>query len=181
MNYSDKAAKKVVYIFLIYYGFAFFIGSDSLTDSARYSLLLKANAALPFRDFFKVIGGLNSDTSIDIIDPLISFIVSRVTSQHSILFAVYAAIFGFFYLKSCNLLYNRYRERPRMECIGSYDIFCSYPSNNSYKWFQDVDGSVDFLLWCLSCNSLSGSEVSAYYFFCPTCSLELSSYPTQFF
>jgi len=117
MNYSDKGAKKIVFIFLIYYGLTFFIDPSSLNDSARYSLSLKANAALPLRDFFKVIGGLNSDTSIDIIDPLISFIVSRVTSRHNILFAVYATVFGFFYLKSFNLLYNRYRENPGWDAL----------------------------------------------------------------
>jgi len=125
MNYSDKAAKKVVYIFLIYYGFSFFIGSDSLSDSARYSLSLKANAALPFKDFFKVIGGLNSDTSIDIIDPLISFIVSRFTSHYSLLFAVYAAIFGFFYLKSFNLLFTRYKENPGWNALVHMIFFAA--------------------------------------------------------
>ena len=125
MNYSDKAAKKVVYIFLIYYGFTFFIGSDSFSDSARYSLSLKANAALPFKDFFKVIGGLNSDTSIDIIDPLISFIVSRFTSHYSLLFAVYAAIFGFFYLKSFNLLFTRYKENPGWNALVHMIFFAA--------------------------------------------------------
>lgn len=125
MNYSDKAAKKVVYIFLIYYGLTFFIGSDSFNDAARYSLSLKANAALPFKDIFKVIGGLNSDTSIDIIDPLISFIVSRITSHYGLLFAVYAAIFGFFYLKSINLLYNRYKDNPGWNALVHLIFFAA--------------------------------------------------------
>lgn len=112
INYNDEAAKKVVYIFLIYFGLTFFISADTLNDAARYSLTLKANAALPLKDIFKVIGGLNTDTSIDFIDPIISFFVSRFTSQHNILFAVYAAVFGFFYLKSFNLLYNRYKKNP---------------------------------------------------------------------
>lgn len=125
MNYSDKVAKKVVYIFLVYYGLTYFIGSDSFSDAARYSLSLKANAALPFKDIFKVIGGLNSDTSIDIIDPLISFLVSRFTSQHGILFAAYAAIFGFFYLKSFNLLYNRYKENPGWNALTHMIFFAA--------------------------------------------------------
>src|SRR5690606_5926755 len=83
------------------------------------------NAALPFGDFFKIIGGLNSDTSIDIIDPLISFLVSRVTIQHGLLFAVYAAIFGFFYLKSCNLLYSRYRENPGWNALVHMIFFAA--------------------------------------------------------
>jgi hypothetical protein len=125
INYSDKAAKKVVYIFLIYYGFSFVIDPGSLNDSARYALMLKANAILPFKDVFKVIGGLYSDTSIDIIDPLITFIVSRVTSQYNLLFAAYAALFGFFYLKSCNLLYYRYRENPGWNALVHMIFFAT--------------------------------------------------------
>lgn len=125
MNYSDKAAKKVVYIFLIYFGLTYFISSDSFSDAARYSLTLKANAALPFKDIFKVIGGVNSDSSIDFIDPMISFLVSRFTSKHSILFAVYAAVFGFFYLKSFNLLYNRYKENPGWNALVHLIFFAA--------------------------------------------------------
>ena len=60
---------------------------------------------------FNIIGGLyGSQTTVDIVQPLISFIVSRFTSHHSLLFASFAALFGFFYLKSINLLYKRYYE-----------------------------------------------------------------------
>jgi hypothetical protein len=109
-NYSQKEAKKVVYFFLIYYGLTFVIIDESV-DAARYALMLKATAALPFSDFFKIVGGIySSDTSVDIVQPLITFIVSRFTDNYGILFAVYAALFGYFYLKSIDLLHNRYKE-----------------------------------------------------------------------
>lgn len=111
-NYSQKEAKKIVYLFLIYYGLSFVIGNEGM-DAARYASWLKATAALPFSDFFKIVGNLySSDTSVDIIQPLITFIVSRFTGNYRILFAVYAGLFGFFYLKSINLLHNGYRENP---------------------------------------------------------------------
>lgn len=110
-NYSQKEAKKVVYIFLIYFGFTYFISTSYYVDAAGYALDLKANAALPFSDFFKIIGGLyTSDTSVDFIEPLISFIVSRFTDDYRILFGAFAALFGFFYLKSIDLLHNRYKD-----------------------------------------------------------------------
>ncbi|MGB8492380.1 MAG: EpsG family protein, partial [Bacteroidales bacterium] len=56
------------------------------------------------------IGGLNTESKVDIIEPLVSFIVSRFTSNYSIYFAVWAGIFGFFYLKSVNLLYFHNQE-----------------------------------------------------------------------
>jgi hypothetical protein len=111
-NYSQKEARKVVYIFLIYYGLTFVI-SNIGADAEGYALKLRAISKLPFSDFFKVFGGLySSDNSVDIVEPFISFIVSRFTSHHSIYFAVWAAIFGFFYLKSFNLLHDVYQKNP---------------------------------------------------------------------
>ena len=116
-NYHTKEAKKVVYMFLIYYGLTFVVGNVG-NDAERYAMLLRQNAELPFSDFFNIIGGLyGSDTTVDVVQPLISFIVSRFTSHHSILFAAYAALFGFFYLKSINLLYERYQEKPGLNAL----------------------------------------------------------------
>jgi len=113
INFSQKEAKKVVYIFLVYYGLTFIIGVEGM-DAAGYAQRLRDNAMLPFSDFFNIVGGIyTSDTSVDIVEPLISFLVSRFTEKHSILFAVYAAVFAFFYLKSIDLLYSRYSvEKP---------------------------------------------------------------------
>jgi len=109
-SYWQKEARKVVYIFLIYYGLTFIIGEG--LDSAGYAMKFRANAQLPFSDFFKIVGGIYaSDTSVDIIEPLISFIVSRFTDDYRGLFAAYAALFGFFYLKSIDLLYDKYQEK----------------------------------------------------------------------
>ncbi len=107
-NFSRKEARTVIYIFIVYYGLTF-VNNNMAVDAYRYALGLKANALLPFSDFFKVVGGLYSDTSVDIVEPLISFIVSRVTNYHGLYFGVWASIFGFFYLKSIGLLYEQYK------------------------------------------------------------------------
>jgi hypothetical protein len=117
-NFGQKESRKVIYIFLIYYGLTHVIGSGVYVDAAGYAMQLKANASLPFSDFFKIVGGIYAtDTSVDIVEPLISFIVSRFTDDHRFLFAVYAAIFGFFYLKSITLVYNHYRENPAWSTV----------------------------------------------------------------
>ena len=111
-NYRQKEARKIVYLFLIYYGLTFVIAQTGM-DSFQYVRRFEYNATLPFSDFFKIVGGLYAtDTSVDILEPFISFVVSRFTSDYRFLFAAYAALFGFFYLKSINLLYNRYQEKP---------------------------------------------------------------------
>jgi hypothetical protein len=111
-DYGNKESRKVVYIFLIYYGLAFVIGNEGM-DAAIYALKMKEAAALPFSDFFKIVAGLYAtDTSIDIVQPVISFIVSRFTTDHGYLFAAFAAVYGFFYLKSIDLLHDRYMQSP---------------------------------------------------------------------
>ncbi len=111
VNYGQKNSRKVVYIFLIYYGLTFVLGSIGV-DAERYAMALKDTAELPFSDFFNILGGLYTDTTVDIVQPLVTFMVSRFTSSHNILFAVWCGIFGFFYLKSVNLLHDRYLEKP---------------------------------------------------------------------
>lgn len=109
-DYSRKEARWVVYLFLIYYGFSF-VNNDMGVDAYRYAMKLEANAALPFSAFFSIVGGIYAtDTSVDIIEPLISFIVSRFTTEDNILFAVWAAIFGYFYLKTLNRIYSHYEK-----------------------------------------------------------------------
>lgn len=116
-NYSKKEARNVVYLFLVYYGFSFVIANPYM-DAARYALAFQENASLPFSEFFRVVGGLyTSNTSMDIVEPLISFTLSRFTSHSSVLFAGYAAIFGFFYLGSINYLYSRYQKNPGWDGI----------------------------------------------------------------
>jgi hypothetical protein len=115
-NYRQNVAKNVVYIFLVYYGFNFFLGNIG-ADGEVYLRRMINFSEMPFTDFFYIVGGLYSDTSVDIVEPLISFIVSRFTNQHHLLFAAYAAFFSFFYLKSINLLYNKQTDNPGVNSI----------------------------------------------------------------
>lgn len=111
-NYTDREARRTVYLFLIYYGLSF-VNNNEAVDAFRYAMKLESNAELPFSSFFDIVGGLYAtDTSVDIVEPLISFIVSRLTSHYALYFAVWAALFGFFYLKSINLLHEEFRKNP---------------------------------------------------------------------
>lgn len=110
-NFNRKESRTVIYLYLVYYGLNYVLSTTGYVDAVGYSMGLTANAALPFSDFFKIVGGLYSnDNSMDIIEPLISFIVSRFTSDHRILFAVFAALFGYFYLKSITIAYSYHQK-----------------------------------------------------------------------
>ncbi|MCK5691813.1 MAG: EpsG family protein [Bacteroidales bacterium] len=111
INYSQKEARKVVYIFLIYYGLSFVIGEVGV-DAERYAEGLRYTARMPLSDFFSIFSGLYTDGSVDIVEPLVTFIVSRFTTNHGVLFGVWAALFGFFYLRSINLIHDQYQKNP---------------------------------------------------------------------
>ncbi|WP_430821847.1 EpsG family protein [Carboxylicivirga caseinilyticus] len=111
INYSQQTARKVIYIFLIYYGFSF-VNENMYVDAFRYAKRFIMTAELPFSDFFVIVGGLYTDSSVDIIEPLSRFIISRFTDNPQFFFAFWVAFMGFFYLKSINLLYSKYQENP---------------------------------------------------------------------
>lgn len=116
-NFNQKEARRVFYLFLIYYGLTIVIGTEGI-DSFGYALKLKANSLRPFSDFFDIVGGIYAeDTSMDIVEPLISFIISRFTDNYRALFAAYAALFGFFYVRSIKLLYDRYQETRGLDSL----------------------------------------------------------------
>lgn len=116
-NYNSKNAKRTVYLFLIYYGFTF-VAEFYYMDAFRYVEEFRYNATLPFSEFFRIVGGLYStETSVDILEPLISFVVSRFTENYHFLLAAYAFVFGFFFLKSINLLYEEYVQKPNLNAL----------------------------------------------------------------
>lgn len=106
-NFRDKWARSVIFLFLVYYGLTFVIGNVGV-DAERYALNLKRTAEIPFSHFFKILGGLYTNTSVDIVEPFVTFVVSRFTDHHSLLFGTWAAIFAFFYLKSIRFLHSRF-------------------------------------------------------------------------
>lgn len=115
-NYTDKTAKRVVYIFVVYYGLSF-VNTNVYVDAYHYFLMLQKTAQKPFSDFFNIVGGLYSDTNVDVMEPFVSFIISRFTTSGNIYFAVWTAFMGFFYLKSINLLYDRYQGQANWNTL----------------------------------------------------------------
>jgi len=111
-NYTQKEARLVVYLFLVYFGLTF-VAENEAMDSFGYVETFVFYSTLPFKDFFKVLSGYYSyGASLDFIEPTITFLLSRFTKNHHIFFAVFAALFAFFYLRSFNLLYDRYTKNP---------------------------------------------------------------------
>jgi hypothetical protein len=116
-NFRTKESKQVVFCFFIYYGLTFIIGNSGV-DAQGYATKISQIANLPFSDFFKIFGNLySSGTTVDFIEPFITFLLSRFFTNYKIFFAVWAAIFGFFYLKSISKLHDRYQENPGINAM----------------------------------------------------------------
>ena len=122
VNYNNKESRRVVYIFLVYYGLTF-VNNNQYIDAYRYILNFKAVALIPASAFMDIFGGLYTDSTVDIIEPLLTFIISRFTSHGGVYFAIWSVIFGFFYLKSVNLLYDRYQDNPNWTALLALTFF----------------------------------------------------------
>ncbi len=76
-------------------------------DSAGYAEKLIKTAALPFADILRIVDGFFSGTTVDIIEPLSRFLISRFTNDPTVYFAFWTGLMGFFYLKTISLLHDR--------------------------------------------------------------------------
>ena len=111
-DYSRKEARAVIFFFLVYFGLTF-VSDNELMDSFRYVETWRFYASLPLSDIFRAVGGYYSySSSVDFVEPLVAFLISRITGSHHVFFAVFAGIFAFFYLRSYNLLFDQYKGSP---------------------------------------------------------------------
>jgi hypothetical protein len=97
---EEKWAKNIFWLFCIYYGYTFIISNEGV-DAFRYSEWFISLRSLDFTlaNFISTL--YTKETNyIDILQPLISFILSRFTSNPHWLFATFALIFGFFYSRN---------------------------------------------------------------------------------
>lgn len=114
LNYTRREAKAVVFFFLVYFGLTF-VSDNQLMDSYRYVETWKFYASLPFKDIFRAISGYYFySASLDFVEPMLAFLISRLTENYHVFFAAFAALFAFFYLRAFNLLYDEYKEKPNL-------------------------------------------------------------------
>ncbi len=98
-NYRESWAKNGIWLFSIFFGFTFVPQEGN--DSMRYILSFHEmyNADINISQVFSLLYSYGSGI-LDVIQPLIAFLVSRFTQDYRILFAIYGAIFGFFFSRN---------------------------------------------------------------------------------
>lgn len=103
-----REAMNIFWLFCIYFGFTFVIAEGSYADSDRIARYLQEmnQAGTSFSEFLNTL--YSSETAkIDILESLLTFIVSRFTGDHRFLFAVFGFVFGYFYSRNIWLVMNR--------------------------------------------------------------------------
>jgi EpsG family len=97
--YKEDWAKNSVWLFVIFYGYTMY--RPEIMDSTRYviNLINLYNTPISWDVFVKNFYSDDSDT-VDLYQPLITFILSRFTKDGNILFAVFGVVYGYFYSRN---------------------------------------------------------------------------------
>jgi len=123
-NFRVPAAKNILWFFTVFYGFTFVISSDSL-DSSRYRGELLKLYDSPVTSFGQFISLLYSNEAeyVDVLQPVVTFVLSRFTNDYRILFATFGLIFGYFYSRNIWTLLSFARDRIRPQAVPFIVLF----------------------------------------------------------
>ena len=100
-------AKNICWLFCVYFGFTFIINNENV-DSFRYAQWFISLHSLD-TNLINFLGTLYSENTnyIDILQPLLSFILSRFTVNPHFLYASFGLVFGYFYVNNIWILFER--------------------------------------------------------------------------
>lgn len=115
LKYYKQSWSKIIFIlFCIYFGFAFVVpeNKEGSPDSARYAqaLIEIHNSRLSFHSFINSLYSIETN-NVDIYQPTITWVLSLVTNNVHILFAIFALVFGYFYANNLWIILNRIKQK----------------------------------------------------------------------
>jgi hypothetical protein len=104
--YEQNWAKNSVWLFVIFYSFT--MAKPEIADSSRYVTKVKVlnEQQSSWENFAKTFYELDErgSGSLDIYEPIVTYVVSLFTGNGDVLFAFFGAVFGFFYSRNIWLL-----------------------------------------------------------------------------
>lgn len=122
-NRKAVYAKNIFWLFTAYYGFTLVISNEGM-DANRYRDFF---ISLSYSDFdFKNIADLLYQEGSTFLDPaqlVISFLVSRFTSDPRFLFAVFGLVFGYFYSRNVWFLLERTGTEMKKSAVIYFAVF----------------------------------------------------------
>lgn len=117
-HYKFRNSVNVFWFFNIFVGLTF--GFSEGADSDRYVSqleVLHSRSSYSLSEFWEYLVSEGSGT-VDIVQPLINFLVSRVTDSGYILFAVYGFVYGFFYSRNVWYMINKIKGKVKVEALA---------------------------------------------------------------
>ncbi len=122
-HYKFKSSANIIWLFTVFTGMTF--GFSEGSDSTRYAdnlVELHSRTNYSFSEFWEYLIG-ESSGSIDIVQPVINFLVSRVTDNGYILFGFYGLIFGYFYSRNVWFLIDKVKGIIKIEALSFLILF----------------------------------------------------------
>jgi hypothetical protein len=127
-NINNKINQKIILAFFVVYGALFFI--NPVMDSQRRADTLKEVHQEPFENLFNTFSHLYEET-LDFVEPVLMYTVSRFTDFHGVLFALYGLIFGSLMLYYLRKMYGHYlSKRNRNALLFFLFLICVNPIYN---------------------------------------------------
>lgn len=136
--FREDWAKNSVWLFVIFYGYTMF--RPEIMDANRYvvNLINLYNRPVTW-DLF--VGNFYSDESdtVDIYQPLLTFLLSRITKDGNILFAVFGFVYGYFFSRNIWLVMDfakgRRTDRIFWILIASFICVLGFWNLNGVRMF----------------------------------------------
>ena len=141
-NYRAAWAKNITWLFVIFFGVTMTVSDvgEVTKDANRYrsNFIEMAGRQLDFSEVTSTLYN-EEDQKLDVIEPVIVFLLSRITDNYHILFGVFGLIFGFFYSRNIWYLIER--------CNGKIEPFniLLLASFAFVVGFWEING---FRFWC---------------------------------
>lgn len=104
IQYREKWAMNMVWLFCAFYSYNFMIGNEG-ADINRYKARFDYNVLLS-ENFVQFVQDKLSAGAVDLLEPIISYLVSGITDDFSIYLLIVGTIFGFFYSRNLWFLFN---------------------------------------------------------------------------
>lgn len=135
-HYKEDWAKNSVWLFVIFYGFTMF--RPEIMDSSRYVAKLKELYNSPLNwDIFVANFYSEESSSVDIYQPLVTYILALFTDNGNILFAVFGILFGYFYSRNIWLLLdfskNQRINRNMIAIIAAFSCVIGFWTLNGVR------------------------------------------------
>ena len=111
---ESKNSRNILWAFCCFYGFAFYLDLNSGVDAIRYREMLvdMHRSGISFstlRSSFYEEGQL----TYDLYQPIVTFLVSRVTDNFQILYGIFGFVFGYFYSRVIGFFIDQLIFRPK--------------------------------------------------------------------